>query len=80
MTFTARYYGSASAAATDSEDRSERTVLEFLTAAEADHGAELAKILKVASVLINGEAADLIGDAEIPEGATVDVLPPFAGG
>lgn len=79
MTFTAHYYGSAAAAATSSEPRTERTVAEFKAAAVVDHGPALAKILAVASILLNGQVA--ADDAvAIPAAATVDVLPPFAGG
>jgi molybdopterin converting factor small subunit len=39
---------------------------------------ELAKIVSVASFLIDGRQAD--GDAVLRDGAEVDVLPPFAGG
>lgn len=76
--FAARYFGSAGTAAIDEESRTELTVAQFKHAAGSDHGTELIKILKVATILVNGQAA---GDGqEIPSGATVDVLPPFAGG
>lgn len=79
MTYSVHYYGSASEAATDQESRDESTVSEFKTAAIADHGDELARILTVASILINGQHA--VSDNQvIPVDATVDVLPPFAGG
>lgn len=78
MSFTARYYGSAGAVAVESEERSELTVAEFKRAAIVDYGVELAKILEVASVLVDGMAST--DEAEIPTNSTVDVLPPFAGG
>lgn len=78
MSFTARYYGSAGAAAVESEERFEPTVAEFKEAAIVDHGTQLAKILEVASILVDGVA--MTDEGEIPANATVDVLPPFAGG
>jgi hypothetical protein len=42
-------------------------------------GPQLEKVLSVASFLVDGLSwRDL--DAPLPAGATVDVLPPFAGG
>lgn len=76
--FLARYFGSAGAAAVDEESRTEATVAEFKQAAGSHHGAELIKILNVATVLVNGQVAS--NDQEIPSDAKVDVLPPFAGG
>ncbi|MCW2602703.1 MAG: thiamine S protein [Pseudonocardiales bacterium] len=39
---------------------------------------ELSAVMGAASLLVNGAQYD--PDAALPEGATVDVLPPFAGG
>lgn len=77
--FTARYFGSAGAAAVNQETRTETTVAEFKRAAGSHHGPELVKILEVASILVNGQATQN-DDLVIPIGATIDVLPPFAGG
>jgi hypothetical protein len=45
----------------------------------AARGARLARTLTACSFLVDGMAArDL--DAPLPEQATIDVLPPFAGG
>jgi molybdopterin converting factor small subunit len=43
------------------------------------HGPGLAKVLAVASFLVDGVAWH-DREATLPAGATVDVLPPFAGG
>jgi molybdopterin converting factor small subunit len=45
----------------------------------ARHGPELAKVLAVASFLVDG-VAWRDRETAVPPGATVDVLPPFAGG
>jgi molybdopterin converting factor small subunit len=45
----------------------------------ARHGPQLAKVLAVASFLVDGVACR-DREAAVPPGATVDVLPPFAGG
>ncbi|QPZ37529.1 MoaD/ThiS family protein [Paramicrobacterium chengjingii] len=42
------------------------------------HGAEFAGVLGRCSLMVNGSR--LGDDAQIPDAATVDVLPPFAGG
>jgi molybdopterin synthase sulfur carrier subunit len=43
------------------------------------HGQRLAKVIAAASFLVNGLACR-DREAALPAGATVDVLPPFAGG
>jgi molybdopterin converting factor small subunit len=42
-------------------------------------GPETPRVLGLCSVLVDGQRADSV-DVEVPAGATVDVLPPFAGG
>ena len=82
MTITVRYFAGARAAAgTDTEtiglpDGAELTALSQLLAQR--HGPDLTRVLTAASFLINEVAGD--PDRRIPAGATVDVLPPFAGG
>ena len=44
-----------------------------------DAGPELAKVLSASSFLVDG-VAWRDRDAAIPDGCTLDVLPPFAGG
>ncbi|MFI7606808.1 MoaD/ThiS family protein [Micromonospora sp. NPDC049366] len=78
---TVRYFAGARAAA----GRSEETVpggrsLDDVTADLADrHGDRLAAVLRVASFLVNGIACH-DRRTPLPAGATIDVLPPFAGG
>jgi len=50
-----------------------------LRSALADsYGAEFARVLRRCAVLVDGERLD--DDDPVPAGATVDILPPFAGG
>lgn len=80
-TLVVRYFAAARAAAGVSEEsvpggRS----LDHLTADLAGrHGDRLASVLKVASFLVDGVAWH-DRQVPLPPGATVDVLPPFAGG
>ncbi len=53
------------------------TVAEVVGAAVERHPA-LAPVAAVATFLVDGAAA--AGDLAVPAGATVEVLPPFAGG
>jgi sulfur-carrier protein len=77
---TVRYFAAARAAAGLTEERTESATLADLVARlSADHGDGLARVLGVASFLVNGVAWH-DRDAALPVGATVDVLPPFAGG
>ncbi len=77
-TVTVRYWAAARAAAgTDSETRTGASVGEVVDAAVAAHP-ELARVAAVASFLLDGRA---VGREEpVPDGGTVEVLPPFAGG
>lgn len=75
---TVRYWAGARAAAgVDAEAASGRTVGEVLADVAARHTA-LEPVLKVASILLDGRPA-AVGDP-LPAGATLEVLPPFAGG
>lgn len=75
-----RYYGGAAAAAgAPSEGWDARTLGELMDQITAAHGARLATVLTAASILVDGVAGAARG-RELPDGATVDVLPPFAGG
>jgi molybdopterin converting factor small subunit len=77
---TIRYFAGARAAAGTSEEKADAATLAGLLAGLATaHGERLAAILPACSFLVDGIAwhdhdAPLAGDA------TVDVLPPFAGG
>lgn len=77
---TVRYFAGARAAAGLAEEQTEaRTMAELVTALGTARGARLARTLTACSFLVDGVAArDL--DAVLPEQATIDVLPPFAGG
>lgn len=78
---TVRYFAGARAAA----GRSEETVpagrdLDGLTRELAGrHGDQLATVLRVASFLVDGVNWH-DRNTPLPAGATVDILPPFAGG
>ncbi|MGC5285663.1 MoaD/ThiS family protein [Micromonospora sp. DT231] len=78
---TVRYFAGARAAAGHAEEvlpagRS----LDGLTAELVRrHGDRLAAVLRVASFLVNGVTCH-DREAPLPAGATIDVLPPFAGG
>jgi sulfur-carrier protein len=77
---TVRYYASARAAAGVAEERlAAATVADLRVVMEQAHGERLAKVLTVATFLVDGTACR---DQEAPLAAeaTIDVLPPFAGG
>jgi molybdopterin converting factor small subunit len=74
---TVRYWaGAQRAAGRETETLTAGTVGE-VRAALADRP-ELARVAKVASFLVDGQRAD--DTTSLPDGAQVDVLPPFAGG
>ncbi|WP_428962844.1 MoaD/ThiS family protein [Micromonospora fluostatini] len=81
MQLTVRYFAGARAAAGCSEETAPAGhSLDQLTAdLEQRHGAPLAAVLRVASFLVDGVACH-DRQAPLPAGATIDVLPPFAGG
>jgi molybdopterin synthase sulfur carrier subunit len=80
---TIRYWAAARAAAgVDAEPYSAATLAEALAAAIDRHGPELARVLGVCSFLVD---ADPVGKRDhasvaLPEGGTIEALPPFAGG
>ena len=82
-TGTIRYWAAARAAAgTETETYRATTLAEALETARATRGPDFARVLSVCSYLVDG---DPVGKrdhnaVELPEGATVEVLPPFAGG
>ncbi|QKE82724.1 MoaD/ThiS family protein [Arthrobacter sp. NEB 688] len=76
---TVRYWAGARAAAgVDGESVPAPPTVGGLIAALAQARPGLAAVLPVCSVLVDGLAAS--GDDPLPPGATVEVLPPFAGG
>lgn len=75
---TVRFFAAAEdAAGVPQEQRSEQTLDALREALVADHPA-LRGVLPRCAVLVDGVRHD--SDAPIAPGATVDVLPPFAGG
>ena len=75
-----RYFAAARAAAGVTEERAESATLAALVSDLcAARGEGLAKVLGVASFLVDGVAWH-DREAALPAGSTVDVLPPFAGG
>ena len=82
-TVTIRYFAAARAAAgvetEPLELRKDATVDDALAAIRERHGAELARVLDRCSFLLD-EVAVRDRSAIVPAGATVDILPPFAGG
>jgi sulfur-carrier protein len=78
---TVRYFAGARAAAGVTEERISGSVsLDELTSDLAErHGPRLERVLRVANFLVDGVTWH-DRRAPLPVGATVDVLPPFAGG
>jgi sulfur-carrier protein len=78
---TVRYFAGARAAAggISTENAAATTLDELLQSLTERHGERLAVVLKAASFLVDGLACH-DRRAALPVGATVDVLPPFAGG
>lgn len=78
-----RYYASARAAAGTDAERLElpenATVADAIDAARNSHGEALGRVLDAAGFLVDSVAVRDRG-ARLTEGATLDVLPPFAGG
>ena len=76
---TIRYWAAARAAAgTAEEPWDAATLAEVLDQAAAQHGPALARVFTAASFLVDGVRTDR--SAPLADGATVEVLPPFAGG
>jgi molybdopterin converting factor small subunit len=77
---TVRYFAGARAAAGITEEKVEAATLDELVGLlSATHGPSLEKVLGVASFLVD-EVVCHDRRASLPEGAGVDILPPFAGG
>lgn len=78
-----RYWAAARAAAGVAEEPYDATTLEeALTAARAARGDEFARVIARSSFLVDGAPAGSRDHASVllPEGGTLEVLPPFAGG
>ena len=77
---TVRYFAGARAATgVPVESVGAATIDDLACVLTARHGERLAVVLKTASFLVDGLACH-DRKAALPAGATVDVLPPFAGG
>jgi molybdopterin converting factor small subunit len=77
---TVRYFAGARAAAgVDTESREAASLQELVGQIVADHGERLERVLTACSFLVDGQQTRDRATALGP-GATVDVLPPFAGG
>lgn len=83
LTATVRYFAGAKAAAGTSAETLTlprgTTVADLVAAVAADHGEALVRVLGSCSLLLDGLAVH-DRDQPLPDDATVDVLPPFAGG
>lgn len=83
MSVTVRYWAAAKAAAGIAEEQREASTLDaLLDQAGAAHGPELVRVLSICSFLVDEHPVGARPHAEValPDGALVDVLPPFAGG
>jgi molybdopterin converting factor small subunit len=77
---TVRYFAGARAAAgVDTETRQASTLDELVGQIVGDHGEKLERVLTACSFLVDGTTTRDRALSLSP-GATVDVLPPFAGG
>lgn len=75
-----RYFAAAAeAAGTDAEHIDAGSIGELLERLRARHGADLDRVLARCSLLVDGTRAT-DASTRLAGGATVDVLPPFAGG
>ena len=76
---TVRYFAAAAeAAGVDSEPLAAGTADAVRASMVAAHGPALAHVLERSSLLADGVRVD--GATPVVDGATLDVLPPFAGG
>ncbi len=80
-TVTVRYFAGARAAAGRAEETTSagRSLDELLAELADRHGGRLVPVLAVASFLVDGVTCH-DRHKPLPAGATIDVLPPFAGG
>ena len=78
---TVRYFAGARAAVggASAENLDAATLDELVALLTERHGERLAVVLKAATFLVDGLTCH-DRQAALPAGATVDVLPPFAGG
>jgi sulfur-carrier protein len=74
-----RYFAGARVAAGRTEESVPATTLDELLAAVAGRSERMPAVLAASSFLVDGLAVH-DRTAPLPDGCTVDVLPPFAGG
>ncbi|HLZ37004.1 MAG TPA: MoaD/ThiS family protein [Mycobacteriales bacterium] len=82
-TGTIRYWAAARAAAGVEQERYDAaTLADALAAARRGRDERFARLLAVCSILVEGEPVGAREHASVrlPEGVTIEVLPPFAGG
>jgi len=83
MAVVVRYFAAARAAAGTEEEKVQvgaaATVADLLAAVRAEHPGELARVLDRCSFLLDEVAVRDLG-TPLTDAATLDVLPPFAGG
>ncbi len=78
-TVTVRYFAAAAeAAGCDTESLPGGTAADLVAEMTRRHGTALAEVLTRCSLLAAGTRVE--GDDEVPDGGSLDVLPPFAGG
>jgi sulfur-carrier protein len=78
---TFRLFASARAAAGTAEVRTPAgSIADAIEALLAGRGERLGDVVAHSTLLHDGRALDPTSSDELPEGAVVDVLPPFAGG
>jgi sulfur-carrier protein len=76
---TVRFWAAARAAAGRSEQAYDAATLgAVVQSLGEEHGHELARVLAHCSFLVDGVRAK--PELELPDGAVIEVLPPFAGG
>ncbi len=75
---TVRYWAGAREAAGVDSDRVSPSSLHVITAALTTLHPGLGRVLDACTILVDGAASQ--PQDEVPPGATVEVLPPFAGG
>jgi molybdopterin synthase sulfur carrier subunit len=80
MAVTVRYFAGARAVSgIDTETREAASLDQLVTLIVDAHGERMARVLTACSFLVDGtQTRDR--SMPLPPGATVDVLPPFAGG
>lgn len=80
---TIRYWAAAKDAAGVAEEPYDAgTLADALAAAGGRRGAEFARVVSRSSFLIDGDPVGMRDHAgiDLPDGGTIEVLPPFAGG